>query len=158
MKFEELRNFLENQMIMVENYQPVMIKSLIQHNGKATKQEIIQDLQNENPDLPKEHFDNSPVFKVLTNTHHVAQFNDSEKTYEMLDYETYTKEEKEWITNFCDTKISTDLVGSKNWVWPVEQGNWPTVKDKKKWAVGKKVEAAGTNSSQDLVQKDLLMD
>ena len=26
------------------------------------------------------------------------------------------------------------------------------------WAVGKKVEAAGTNSSQDLVQKDLLMD
>ena len=138
MKFEELRNFLENQMIMVENYQPVMIKSLIQHNGKATKQEIIQDLQNKNPDLPKEHFDNSPVFKVLTNTHHVAQFNDSEKTYEMLDYETYTKEEKEWITNFCDTKISTDLVGSKNWVWPVEQGNWPTVKDKKKWAVGKK--------------------
>ena len=27
---------------------------------------------------------------------------------------------------------------SKNWVWPVEQGNWPTVKDEKKWAVGKK--------------------
>ena len=26
------------------------------------------------------------------------------------------------------------------------------------WAVGKKIEAAGTNSSQDLVQKDLLMD
>ena len=26
------------------------------------------------------------------------------------------------------------------------------------WAIGKKVEAAGTNSSQDLVQKDLLMD
>ena len=26
------------------------------------------------------------------------------------------------------------------------------------WAVAKKVEAAGTNSSQDLVQKDLLMD
>ena len=84
MKFEELRNFLENQMIMVENYQPVMIKSLIQHNGKATKQEIIQDLQNKNPDLPKDHFDNSPVFKVLTNTHHVAQFNDSEKTYQMI--------------------------------------------------------------------------
>ena len=78
-----LRNFLENQMMMMDgmNFQPVMIKSLIQHNGNATKQEIIQDLQNENPDLPKDHFDNSPVFKVLTNTHHVAQFNDSEKIY-----------------------------------------------------------------------------
>ena len=26
------------------------------------------------------------------------------------------------------------------------------------WAVAKKIEGAGTNSSQDLVQKDLLMD
>ena len=33
---------------------------------------------------------------------------DSEKTYQMLDYETYAQEEKEWITNFCDTKISID--------------------------------------------------
>jgi len=151
MKFEELRNFLENQMMMVENYQPIMIKSLIQHNGKATKQEIIQDLQNKNPDLPKEHFDNSPVFKVLTNTHHVAQFNDSEKTYEMLDYETYAKEEKEWITNFCDTKISVDIVSLKNWIWPVNQENWPTVKKEKVWAVGKKGKGARVKKGDKIV-------
>ena len=139
MKFVDLKDFLENKMILGagRNFQPVMIKCLIQHDGKATKEEIFQDLQKENSELPEDHFDNSEVFRVLTNTHSIVKVNDS-KIYEMLDYTSYTQEEKEWIINYCDSNISIDTSGSKVWVWPVEQMNWSTVKDQKVWAVGKK--------------------
>jgi len=34
--------------------------------------------------------------------------------------------------------LDFDTVDSKVWVWPVEEMNWPTVKEKQVWAVGKK--------------------
>ena len=140
MKFAELEHFLKNKKILGagRNFQPVMIRCLMQRNGKATKQEIIEDLQKENSELPKEQFGNCEVFSVLTETHSIAHFDSSGKIYVMLDYETYSTEEKEWIVNFCETKITIDITGSKVWVWPVEQINWSTVKEKKVWAVGKK--------------------
>ena len=57
----------------------------------------------------------------------------------MIDYETYTQEQREWIVNFCNKEILVDdSLGSKNWIWPVRPHNWPVLRDKKVWAVGKK--------------------
>ena len=68
------------------NYQPVMIKTLNQNNGKASKQKIIQELQNANPKFPEEYFTKSEVFKVLTKTHPVAKSIEKGKVYELIDY------------------------------------------------------------------------
>ena len=120
------------------NFQPVVIKTLFQHKGKALKNKIIQELQNSNSEIDANRNNFSVVFNVLSTTHLIIKFNKSENSYEILDYETYTPEQKEWIINYSETKITIDTIGTKVWVWPVEQTNWPTVRDDKVWAVGKK--------------------
>ena len=89
-----------------KNYQPVMIKTLNQNNGKTTKLEIQQALHEANPELSVEFFSNSPVFNVLTKSHPVAEYDEVTKTFHLLDYENYSDAEKAWITNYCNDKIS----------------------------------------------------
>jgi len=108
MKYEELKKFIREEMIMEKerNYQPVMIKTLNQNEGKASREQIKQALHEANPEHPANYFSNSPVFEVLTKNHPVAKFNEDTKMYELLDYETYTTPEKAWITMYCDEKIN----------------------------------------------------
>ncbi len=153
LNFEELKEFLEKVMILGggRNFQPVVIKSLFQHEGKALKNEIIQKLQNSNSELDTNRNDFSVVFNLLSTTHSIIKFNESENSYEILDYETYTQEQKEWIINFCEAKIKIDTSGSKFWVWPVEQINWPTVRDEKVWAVGKKGKGSRVKKGDEII-------
>ncbi|KFM21481.1 5-methylcytosine-specific restriction enzyme with GTPase activity protein, partial [Marine Group I thaumarchaeote SCGC AAA799-B03] len=108
MKYPELKNFILNEMRMHDgkNYQPVMIKTLNQSDGKATKLEIQQALHDANPDSSVEYFSNSPVFEVLTKSHPVADYDEISGLFYLLDYETYNDAEKSWITNYCDEKIN----------------------------------------------------
>ena len=107
MKYDELKNFLLYEMKMEKNrnYQPVMIRTLNQNDGKSTKEQIIQELHNANPGFQEDYFNNSPVFEILTIKHSVAKFNETDKKYHLLDYETFNPAEKAWITNYCDEKI-----------------------------------------------------
>ena len=107
MKYEELKRFILKEMRMQEghNYQPVMIKTLNQNEGRATKEQIKQALHAANPEHPVSFFSDSPVFEVLTINHPVATFNKNTRMYELLDYDTYTTAEKAWITMYCDDKI-----------------------------------------------------
>ncbi len=108
MKYEELKKFILEEMRMEDNhnYQPVMIRTLNQNDGKATKGEIINELHYVNPGLKENFFDNHIVFNVLTESHPVAKFDETDKKYHLLDYETYNPAEKAWITNYCNEKIS----------------------------------------------------
>lgn len=107
MKYEELKNFILNEMKMQENrnYQPVMIRLLIQNKGKATKEHIQQALHYANPEFPAKYFRDSPVFDVLTTSHPVADYNLKEDMYSLFDYDTYTTKQKAWITRYCEEKI-----------------------------------------------------
>jgi hypothetical protein len=86
------------------NYQPVMIRTLNQNNGKATKEKIIEDLHDANPEKSKDDFNDSVVFRVLIN-HNVIKYDENDKMYFLLDYETYSPAEKAHITMSCDEKI-----------------------------------------------------
>jgi len=112
MKYEELKKFIREEMIMEKgrNYQPVMIKTLNQNDGKASREQIKQALHEANPEHPANYFNDSPVFDVLTKSHPVARFNEDTKMYELLDYETYTTPEKAWITMYCDKKIDDESI------------------------------------------------
>ena len=47
MKFDQLKDFIQNKMQNATGYiyQPIMIRTLVQNNGKATKEDIIQELK-----------------------------------------------------------------------------------------------------------------
>ena len=62
MNYEELVDWIKNKMQMADgkNYQPVMIRKLNQNNGKATKKQIQEELNKENPGFPTSHFDEFP--------------------------------------------------------------------------------------------------
>ena len=74
-----------------ENYQPVMIRTLVQGDGKASKSEIIRDLHEANPDQPSGFFDNHMVFDVLTENHPVAEHDEQNDEYKLKDVETYER-------------------------------------------------------------------
>ena len=88
------------------NYQPVMIRTLNQNHGEATKEKIIQELQKFNSTYPISHFNDCPVFGVLQK-HNVVKFNPSNETYQMLDYDEIDTfyGRKANITKLCDNKI-----------------------------------------------------
>lgn len=87
-----------------KNYHPVVIRTLNQNDGKATKEKIIEELRDANPEFPKSYFTNSPVFEVLTN-HFVIKYDENNKMYYLPDYETYSPAEKAHITMKCEEKI-----------------------------------------------------
>jgi len=88
-----------------KNYQPIMIKTLNQNGGEATKQQIQEALHEANPNSSIDFFSNSPVFDVLTKSHNVTRYDQETKIFHLLDYENYNDAEKAWITNYCDEKI-----------------------------------------------------
>ena len=107
MKYEELKNFILNEMKMQQNrnYQPVMIRFLNQNKGKATREQIQQALHYANPEFSVKYFSDSSVFDVLTTNHPVADYNLKEDMYSLFDYDTYTTKQKSWITRYCEEKI-----------------------------------------------------
>ncbi len=107
MKYDQLKTFINDEMIMRDNknYQPVMIRYLNQNRGKATRLEIQKTLHDANPELSVKYFKNHVVFEVLTVSHDVSKENKKEDTFYLLDYETFTPQNKAWITMYCDEKI-----------------------------------------------------
>ena len=76
MKYEELKNFILNEMDMRpgKNYQPVMIKALNQNKGKISKDDLKVALQKANPEYELSYFTNCPAFTALTETHPVTRY------------------------------------------------------------------------------------
>ena len=69
------------------NYQPIMIITLLQNNGKATREKIEEELKkNNHHHLPWK--TTEYPFKILVK-HKVCKYNESDKTYELLDFETF---------------------------------------------------------------------
>ena len=87
------------------NYQPVMIRTLLQNKGKATRDEIKYQLHKANPLLPQDHFNDSPVFDVLTKSNLVAEYDEQEKIFKLLDYETISVANKAVMVRYCNEKI-----------------------------------------------------
>lgn len=119
MKFNELRDYLENKIklgkITVSNeekdlgtrkkYQFIAILTLFQNNGKATKQQIkekLKDLSNYSG-LPE-------VFTSIQKKNVAREINQDE--YEVIDFNEYSEREKTIIINICEEKIQQ----TKSWV------------------------------------------
>ena len=76
------------------NYQPVMIITLLQNNGKATREKIEEEIKkNNHHHLPWK--TTEYPFKVLVK-HKVCKYNESDKIYELLDFETFPDDNSQW--------------------------------------------------------------
>lgn len=108
MKYAELKKFISEEMKIEDgkNYQPVMILTLNQKHGEASKEEIIKKLQKYNPSLPPNHFNDCPVFDVLQK-HKVVEFDSSKNMYRLLNYDQIDTffGRKAKITKLCEKKI-----------------------------------------------------
>lgn len=67
MEFTELRRFIINRKMkrLQANYQPVVIKALIENGGKLNKSKILKIIEEYNPELSSTKIKDVPVFKVL---------------------------------------------------------------------------------------------
>jgi len=116
LRFSQLEQFILEEMRKEKerNYQPQMILTLFNNNGKASKEEIQRELQKANPDYLINYFTNCPVFEVLTKNHPVATYDKSLKLYSVLDYETYFPEEKQKIIDLCEYELQKSYSLLKN--------------------------------------------
>ena len=91
MKYDKLFNFIKDEMVMAPAaggtsffYQPIMIRTLLQKDGKASREEIEEDIKDEYHHYQATRKNPNP-FEVLIK-HSVCKYNKSDQTYELLDF------------------------------------------------------------------------
>ena len=116
MNFKELQQYCK-KMRMMHIYQPVMIKTLIQSNGKANAQKIAKEILKKDQsqiDYYTEQTRNM-VGKVLRKNK-VVQYNKETKNFE-LDLSNLSEKNQSKIIEICDEKIAKyeEKYGKKIW-------------------------------------------
>ena len=118
--FEKMINFIQSQLRskkFVANYQPVMIRLLLE-KGNQTKQQIAQELwiQN-NKERKQSHYLGVPVYRVLVDNGVVTRNGDIFS----LVLQNISKPEKQAIIDEIDSSISRHTEFSKTGYLPLKQ-------------------------------------
>lgn len=83
------------------NYQPVVIKALIENDGTLKKPKILEIIRKHNPDLTSANASEIPVFKVLKK----GVIINEEKNILSLEFKDYTEEQGKELVKHCDEWI-----------------------------------------------------
>jgi 5-methylcytosine-specific restriction endonuclease McrA len=102
--FEKLRTYLIKNMRMSHVYQPIMIKHLLENNGRAKAEEIAIDLVQNDLSQVEYYTErvNSMVGKVLRKNHIVVK---EKNEYELIGYRDLKENDKDELIELCQTKI-----------------------------------------------------
>lgn len=103
LSFVDLQKFLLEEMQMQANYQPIMIRTLLQSGGKATKDDIAANIKELNSEKEDQEFKNVPVYDVLEK--HGIVRNDGNEF--VLNSEELTADQSHQIIDLCNWKILT---------------------------------------------------
>ncbi|MCY4492080.1 MAG: hypothetical protein OXC46_11570, partial [Thaumarchaeota archaeon] len=111
MNYGELADFVRYNVHeeRFDNYQAVMIKTLIQKNGRTTKSVFNSELQKTNPGYSEER-DNSYVFDALLKAK-IVEFDKGTESFVLLDHESFSEKEKTNLVKLCsaDIKVLSDI-------------------------------------------------
>jgi MoxR-like ATPase len=99
--FKNLQTFLLDKMQMHSNYQPIMIRTLLENNGRASKDIIIQKISELNSLNESNDFRNIPVYDVLEKHKIVTK----ENTDFILNINNITKDQRDQLIALCNWKI-----------------------------------------------------
>lgn len=101
LSFVRLQRFLLSEMQMQANYQPIMLKTLLENGGRASRGQIAQEIKEFNSDKEREDFRYVPVYEVLEKHKIVRKENDQF----VMDISKITGEEKDQLIALCKWKI-----------------------------------------------------
>lgn len=101
LSFVDLQRFILNEMVMQANYQPIMIRTLLENEGRASKDTIAIKIQELNQDNPGQDFRNIPVYEVLEKHGIVREENDQF----VLNIDEITTDEIQQLIVLCKWKI-----------------------------------------------------
>jgi predicted restriction endonuclease len=106
MTYDQLYNFIANEMRMSQVYQPVMLLQLLKSNGEVSVQQIAQAILDKDP-TQLEYFSEvvkNMVGQVLTKRRGVAEKNND--MYRLIDAEILSDEQVRTLADLCERKIS----------------------------------------------------
>jgi len=139
--YEELLTYIRDEMIMQENYQPVVLRKLLQCNG-LTRKEIEDELKKYNPDSESQSMTDT-VLKVLQDEKHPLIRKEDDDLYTLNSFDKLSSEKIKELVHWCNKRI--EKFEGKNelncWIWSVTPENWEIVKEKNIWAskIGEKI-------------------
>src|SRR5262249_418799 len=102
--YEALAHFIEHDMRMSHVYQPVMLRTLLDHGGPASREQIARALLNEDRSQLEYYSEitSNMVGKVLTNRVVVSR---EGADYTLLDFEMLSAEQVQQLKDTCDAKL-----------------------------------------------------
>jgi MoxR-like ATPase len=103
LSFVDLQKFLLQELHMQANYQPIMIRTLLQSGGKATKDDIAAKIKELNSEKEDQDFKNVPVYDVMEK-HGIVRKHGNEF---VLNSEELTAEQSHQLIALCNWKILT---------------------------------------------------
>ena len=115
--FDNLSNFLQNEMQMSHIYQPAMLIHLLENGGHASTTSIAKAILLQDPTQVEYYEDRvrEQPGKVLTENHGITEQIDD--TYRLEGFEQLSPSEKTDLIAICHQRLSAYLRTSGDWRW-----------------------------------------
>lgn len=116
MTYTELVDFIERRMRMSHIYQPVMMMTLLQHNGQASTRDIAKAILHDDQSQIEyyENITRNMVGRVLRNHGIVTK---EGKDYVLAGHEALTKKQSKHLMDLCQQKLDAYLQRRGNQIW-----------------------------------------
>lgn len=116
MEFQELLDFIQTRMRMSHIYQPVMIRTLLDHQGEADDEQIAKNLLAHDRSQIEyyQQITRNMVGRVLRG-HDVVE--KEGKKYRLVGFEKFSSAQKEALREACDQKLSEYIQNRGNLIW-----------------------------------------
>ena len=138
--FDELLTYIQDEMVMVENYQPIVLRKILESKN-ATREEIDKELHKYNPDSDSKSMTDT-VLAVLQRDRN-QMIRKEEHRFVINSINELLDTQSEELVDACNNRLEEFGITekSKHWIWSVTPENWEIVKEKKIWAsrIGQKI-------------------
>jgi len=116
MEFHVLMDFIQTRMLMAHIYQPVMIRTLLDHQGEADDEQIAKNLLAHDRSQIEyyQQITRNMVGRVLRG-HDVVE--KEGKKYQLVGFDMFTPAQIEALRGACDEKLSEYISNRGNLIW-----------------------------------------
>ena len=117
MSFQILKNYILKKMKMQHIYQPLMLKSIIENNGKASSKLIAKNFLSYDPWALKYYEDIVKIMPGNVLAKNLDMIVKDKNNYSIKNFSKLSNIEREEIKNLCDKKIRDHINSRGNKIW-----------------------------------------
>lgn len=157
MNYSEIKQFLVEKMRMSHIYQPVMIKKLLDREGRATDIEVANELLKFDPSQLEyyQNITNNMVGRVLR-SHKIVE--KDKKVYNLTGFNSLSPEQINDLKRICDSKIDSYIKKRGDAIWNHRRMNRNTVSGTVRYEVLKRAafrcELCGISADEKALEVD----